>query len=63
LAQTVEHPTVGSIQQTGFPYRLSPGACEIRRPPPLLGEHTAEVLGELGYDEAAIARLRATGAI
>ena len=30
---------------------------------PELGEHTAEVLGELGYDEQAVARLRASGAV
>jgi formyl-CoA transferase len=63
LERRVEHPTAGSVQQTGFPYRLSPGDCAIRRPPPLLGQHTDEVLAELGYDAAAIARLRAAAAV
>ena len=63
LWQQVTHPTAGTIGQTGFPYRLSPGACEIRLPPPTLGQHTDEVLDELGFDAAAIARFRAAGAV
>jgi formyl-CoA transferase len=35
----------------------------LRRPPPALGEHTDEVLGELGLDTAAIAALRANGIV
>lgn len=40
------------------PFRMSATPGEMRRRAPLLGEHTDEVLGELGYDAAAIARLR-----
>ena len=35
----------------------------IDRPPPMLGEHTEEILATLGYDRAAISDLRAKGAI
>jgi len=35
----------------------------LRNPPPLLGEHTDEVLAGLGLDAAAIATLRATGVV
>ena len=63
LEQMVEHPTVGPIKQTGFAYRLTPGDCVIRHPPPTLGQHTDEILAELGYDGAEIGRLHATRAV
>ena len=51
------HPTLGSIKQTGLPikFSLTPGALD--RHPPLLGEHNAQLLKELGYSEADIQRL------
>jgi crotonobetainyl-CoA:carnitine CoA-transferase CaiB-like acyl-CoA transferase len=45
------------------PVRLAETPATVRRPPPRLGEHTDEVLGELGLDAGAIASLRADGAI
>ena len=44
---------------TPTPFRLSATPGSIRHRAPLLGEHTDEVLGEIGYDPAAIDRLRA----
>ena len=47
----------------GPPIKLSATPAEIRTPPPAPGEHTEQVLTELGFDAAAIAALRAAGAI
>jgi crotonobetainyl-CoA:carnitine CoA-transferase CaiB-like acyl-CoA transferase len=63
LRREVLHPTLGSVTLTGFPYHLSGGEVEVRLPPPLLGEHTAEVLGGVGYTAAEIEELVASGAI
>ncbi len=57
------HPTVGTLPQVRWPFDLSGTPASARRPPPLLGEHTTEVLADLGYDAEEIARLRADGAI
>jgi len=47
MIRTVQHPTIGALTQLGAPYRIGGETLPIRRPPPLLGEHTAEVLGSL----------------
>jgi len=58
------HPLGGRVPQVRNPTRYSRTELEYRRPPPLLGEHTAEVLGaELGLGAAELAALRARGAI
>ncbi len=54
----VDHPTRGKYVTVGNPIKLSDSPTEVRRSP-LLGEHTAEVLGELGLSAAEIAALRA----
>ena len=57
------HPTLGSIKQTGLPikFSLTPGGLD--RHPPLLGEHTQEILKSLGYSEAAVQSLKAQSVI
>jgi len=63
LEQVMQHPTVGELHQTGIPYRFSESRGGLRLPPPLLGQHTDEVLQDLGYAEEDIARLRQEGVV
>jgi len=59
-----DHPTAGTVRMTGFPYKLSETPAEVHAPPPLLGEHTEEVLTSLlGYSPEDVASLRAKKAI
>src|SRR5262245_48273074 len=58
----IDHPVEGRIKSIGFPVKLSESKQQVRLPPPLLGEHNAEILRELGIDEAGIEKLRAEGA-
>jgi formyl-CoA transferase len=60
MVRTVRHPTVGDLRMVGIPFRMNGTPPTIRRAPPLLGQHTEEVLsGELGLTAARIAALRA----
>ncbi|MEO6349377.1 MAG: CaiB/BaiF CoA-transferase family protein [Candidatus Limnocylindrales bacterium] len=59
MSPTVDHPRLGQIRQIGLPYKLSVTPASIRSAPPLLGEHSDEILNELGYDDAQTADLRA----
>ncbi|WIX91152.1 formyl-CoA transferase [Amycolatopsis sp. DG1A-15b] len=58
----VPHPERGTFKTVGCPLKLSDSPVEIERSP-LLGEHNDEVLGELGYGEAELEKLRAAGVI
>jgi crotonobetainyl-CoA:carnitine CoA-transferase CaiB-like acyl-CoA transferase len=64
LRLDLPHPRAGTVPGVRHPARFSRSTLEYRRAPPLLGEHTDEVLTErLGLDGADIAQLRAAGAI
>jgi formyl-CoA transferase len=58
------HPLAGSVPQVGFPLLLDRERSDAAMPPPLLGQHTREVLkARLGYDDAWIADLATRGVV
>jgi formyl-CoA transferase/CoA:oxalate CoA-transferase len=59
----MEHPTSGLVKSMGNPIRLSGEPVSYRLPPPLLGQHTGEILAELGYDSALIGSLQQQGVV
>ncbi len=63
MEQVVDHPRLGPIRQIGLPYKLSATPATIRSAPPILGEHSDEILAELEYDSAARADLHARGIV
>jgi crotonobetainyl-CoA:carnitine CoA-transferase CaiB-like acyl-CoA transferase len=59
----LEHPALGVIKSLATPIHLSESPLVYRRHPPRLGEHTDEVLRELGYDTATLEQLHTQGII
>ncbi len=60
---TTDHPTLGDVKVTGVPLHFQNTPGKVQMAPPLQGQHTAEILEELGYGEEAIAKLVGDGAI
>jgi formyl-CoA transferase len=64
MARPVDHPTLGRFDVVGQPIHMSRyPQPETLRPTPDQGQHTDEVLRELGYDASAIAKLHESGAV
>jgi len=59
----IDHPTEGKLKVLGIPIRFSESPGPIRYYPPLVGEHTDEILKEAGYTEEEIRRLKAEGVV
>jgi len=59
----VPHPRLGTVRTLGFPIRLSGTPAEVRRGAPVLGEHTREVLLELGYGAAEVSEYSKQGSV
>ena len=62
LIQQVQHPLLGEMAVLGKAVKVGDDPRDIRRHPPLLGEHTQEILSELGYSDSDIEALCAAGA-
>ena len=59
MVERVLHPRLGEIPVVGTPVKFSRMKAGVRRPAPLLGQHTDEILAEHGYTAADIAAMRA----
>ncbi len=59
----IAHPEAGMLKMAGIPYELSNTPATVRLAPPLLGQHTDEVLRELGRDDIEIRRLHESGIV
>jgi crotonobetainyl-CoA:carnitine CoA-transferase CaiB-like acyl-CoA transferase len=63
MVAELDQPGAGAVRQLGVPVKLSRTPGGPQGPGPVLGEHTDEVLGELGYSSGEIAALREAGAV
>ena len=62
MVTSVDHPAVGPVKTLGLPVRFSATPGKVARPAPLYGQHSRDVLSELGYDGDEIDRLLSDGA-
>jgi crotonobetainyl-CoA:carnitine CoA-transferase CaiB-like acyl-CoA transferase len=63
MVREVDQPGLGTVRMLGFPFAVGGRRPEVRRPAPRLGEHTREVLDELGISASEIERLTGLGAV
>jgi crotonobetainyl-CoA:carnitine CoA-transferase CaiB-like acyl-CoA transferase len=58
-----QHPTAGEVRTVNIPIKFSETPGDIRRHPPLIGEHNEEILRELGYSDETISAMKLNGVI
>jgi crotonobetainyl-CoA:carnitine CoA-transferase CaiB-like acyl-CoA transferase len=63
MVYDIEHPVIGPMKTLGLPVKSTGELTQIRRPAPLHGQHTGEVLRGLGYSEAQVGALLAEGVV
>jgi CoA:oxalate CoA-transferase len=63
MVSEVEHIKAGKIKMIGFPVKISRTPCKTSLPPPILGQHTQEILGDLNYSQEEIAELKQNGIV
>jgi crotonobetainyl-CoA:carnitine CoA-transferase CaiB-like acyl-CoA transferase len=63
LIVTSQHPVLGEVRNIGLPVRFGKQARQATLPAPLLGEHSREILADLGYASEEIEAMLATGSV
>ncbi len=63
VIQEIDHPTAGTFKTIGPVWRLADTPAQVQSPPPILGQHTEEILAGIGVSSVEIAQLRASGVI
>jgi formyl-CoA transferase/CoA:oxalate CoA-transferase len=63
MVLSAEHPSAGTVRMVGSPIKLTGHVTAAHRAPPTLGQHTDEVLGELGYSPSELRTLRQKGVV
>ena len=62
MRMEIDHPIEGKVPNMGFAVKMTGTPQQVRRHPPLLGEHNDEILAELGISNEALNKLKAGGA-
>ncbi|MHB1654234.1 MAG: CaiB/BaiF CoA transferase family protein [Desulfitobacteriaceae bacterium] len=63
MIETLSHPKAGELKVVGIPVKMSITPGKIRLAPPLVGQHTDEILGEFGYSAEDVAEFRSKGVV